>query len=293
MNDNSCMLRLHDGRSLAYMENGPPGGYPILLFHGTPGSRIWFAGEDETALSLGCRLIAFDRPGYGRSDPKPGRTVLDWADDIIEAAALLGFDEYSVLGVSGGGAYAAACAYKAPPGLRAAAMAASVAPFRSGRPPASMVKANRLAFILSRYAPWLVKWSLNAQIKLMDEQPEKFKHLLKTGNKHLSEWDRAHLQTEEQLEGTLRHLREAYRQGPHEGISEPVLLSRHWGFELSGLKVPVWVFHGAEDRMAPCAEMLEAAKQIPDCRVTIVPGAGHFLTEDTKTWRAILAALRP
>ncbi|PZD96874.1 alpha/beta hydrolase [Paenibacillus sambharensis] len=286
------MLRLRDGRSLAYTENGTPDGYPILLFHGTPGSRVWFTEADDTALRLGCRLIAFDRPGYGRSDPKPGRTVLDWADDTAEAAAQLGLGEYSVLGVSGGGAYAAACAYKALPGLRSAAMAASVAPFRRGRPPASMEKANQLAFILSRYTPWLMKWSLNAQIKLMDGQPEKFKQLLKTGNKHLSDWDRAHLQTEEQLEGILRHLREAYRQGPYEGISEPVLLSRHWGFELSELKVPVWVYHGAEDRMAPCAEMLEAARQIPDCRVTVVPGAGHFLTEDQQTWEAILSALR-
>ena len=75
-------IQLDDGRKLAYMEYGAQEGLPLLLFHGTPGSRLWFLEDDDIARSLGIRLITTDRPGFGASDPKPGRTVLDWAKSV-------------------------------------------------------------------------------------------------------------------------------------------------------------------------------------------------------------------
>ncbi len=68
-------------------------------------------------------MITLDRPGYGGSDPKPYRTILDWVEDVNETAQLFKLKEHSVLDVSGGGAYAAVCAYKELKDLRDAAMA--------------------------------------------------------------------------------------------------------------------------------------------------------------------------
>lgn len=285
-------LTLQDGRKLAYMEYGQPDGYPILLFHGTPGSRLWFLDDDELAKELGIRLIALDRPGYGASDPKPDRTLLSWADDIAEAVQSWGLETYSVIGVSGGGPYAAACAYRMLKGLRSVAMVASTAPFINGKPPVSMSRPNRIAFWLSRHAPWLIRGVYLGQIKLIDKQPDKFKQSTKTGNSHLSDWDRSFLQTDEQIESMMLHLREAYRQGPDETVREQILISKPWGFTLKDIQIPVYVFHGKEDTMAPFAAIEEAVAGAPNCRFIAVEKAGHFLADDEGVWADILYRLK-
>lgn len=292
-NQGSIMkLRLSDGRRLAYQEYGDLDGYPILLFHGTPGSRLWFMEDDLCATELGVKLIAMDRPGYGGSDPKPDRTLLDWAVDVDEAVQLLELSEYSVLGVSGGGAYAAVCAYKELKGLRNIAMVASGMPFKDGKAPTSMTRLNCIVFWLSRYAPWLIKSIFQAQIQLMIKDPERFKRNLLKGNSHLSEWDRACLQTDEQAEATFVHMQEAYRQGPDEVVRESALLSRSWDFELSKIQIPTFVFHGEADTLAPYNASAEAVTSIPNGRLITIPGAGHFLIEDENVWRRILCCLR-
>ena len=55
------------------------------------------------------RAIVYDRPGYGRSDPKPGRSVVDAADDVAALADSLDLDRFVVLGGSGGAPHALAC----------------------------------------------------------------------------------------------------------------------------------------------------------------------------------------
>ncbi|MEM1503821.1 hypothetical protein RG959_10435 [Domibacillus sp. 8LH] len=64
------MMTLADGRKLGFWEYGDKQGVPVFLFHGTPGSRIWFLKDDDIANTLGIRFIATDRPGYGLSDQK-------------------------------------------------------------------------------------------------------------------------------------------------------------------------------------------------------------------------------
>ncbi len=122
-------LVLQDGHSLAYCEYGAPGGRPVFYFHGHPGSRRDFPAFDpgDIARELGVRIIATDRPGHGLSDFQPGRRMLDWPDDVCELADALQLDTFAVLGISGGGPYAAACAYKIPQRLTATAIVPKMA----------------------------------------------------------------------------------------------------------------------------------------------------------------------
>jgi pimeloyl-ACP methyl ester carboxylesterase len=103
-------IRLRGGRRLGYAERGDPGGRPLLYFHGWPGSRVEGCLGDEPARAKGIRLMALDRPGMGLSDHQPRRALVDWPDDVIEVAAALRLDRFAVLGISGGGPYAAVCA---------------------------------------------------------------------------------------------------------------------------------------------------------------------------------------
>src|SRR5262249_37296071 len=94
-------LRLRDGRALGYLEVGSREGWPLLHFHGDPSSRLEVLLLAEQAASLGVRLIGLDRPGIGRSDTRPGFRLMDWPDDVVEAADQLGIERFAVAGLSG------------------------------------------------------------------------------------------------------------------------------------------------------------------------------------------------
>ncbi len=99
---------LGDGRTLAYTEWGASDGRPVLYCHGFPGSRLEARLADDAATRLGIRLIAPDRPGFGRSPLQPRRRLGDWPHDLARFADRLGIDGFELLGVSGGGPYALA-----------------------------------------------------------------------------------------------------------------------------------------------------------------------------------------
>lgn len=107
-------ITLSDGRKVCYGEYGDPKGKPLIFFHGWPSSRLRGTTLDRQAKEAKVRLIAPDRPGYGFSDYKEDRTLLSYADDVRELANKLKLKKFSVVGVSGGGPYAAAIAYKLP-----------------------------------------------------------------------------------------------------------------------------------------------------------------------------------
>ena len=95
------------GTTLVVRDWGPPDAAPIIFHHGTPSSSLAVPnGADEP----GRRVITFDRPGYGGSSDRPGRTVADAAEWSAGIADALGIDRFAVMGTSGGGPHAAATA---------------------------------------------------------------------------------------------------------------------------------------------------------------------------------------
>src|SRR4051812_50040309 len=105
-------IRLTDGRTLAYAEHGDTDGWPVLGCHGSPSSRLERHVEDGGAYRRwGVRFIVPDRPGFGRSDPHPGRRIMNWPADVRQLLDHLGIGRFAVLSLSGGAAYALACAH--------------------------------------------------------------------------------------------------------------------------------------------------------------------------------------
>jgi pimeloyl-ACP methyl ester carboxylesterase len=98
------------GRGLQCQEAGDPLGKPVLFHHGTPMSRLIYAGWDEVAAAAGVRLLCYDRPGYGLSDRDEGRAIASAAADVRAIAAALELSQLGVIGLSGGGPHALACA---------------------------------------------------------------------------------------------------------------------------------------------------------------------------------------
>ncbi len=99
-----------------------------MLLHGTPGSRLDRSPDPELYERVGAHVVTFDRPGYGRSSVHRNRTVLSVADDAVAVADGLGWDGFTVLGVSGGGPHALAVGHRAPERVRALGLAVSMTP---------------------------------------------------------------------------------------------------------------------------------------------------------------------
>jgi len=122
-----------DGRTLCYAEYGDLGGHPVFSLHGTPGCRLLGARSIENDLegllrALHVRLIRYDRPGYGGSDPKPGRLIADSAADLEAVADALGLGRFAVVGGSGGAPPAVAAGALLPERVERVAVVAPLGP---------------------------------------------------------------------------------------------------------------------------------------------------------------------
>jgi pimeloyl-ACP methyl ester carboxylesterase len=122
------VVRTGDGRDLAVEDFGDPVARPVFFLHGTPQSRLCWHPADAVLAELGARLITYDRPGYGASSPHPGRTAASAAADIAAIADALGIAAFPVVGTSGGGPHALACAALLPDRVTRVAAVSSVAP---------------------------------------------------------------------------------------------------------------------------------------------------------------------
>jgi pimeloyl-ACP methyl ester carboxylesterase len=267
-------VRLPDGRHLGYAEYGRPAGRPIFYFHGFPGCRLEAAPVHETAGAVGVRIVAFDRPGYGLSDAHRGRSLLDWPRDVSDAADALGIRRFAVLGVSGGGPYALACARAIPQRLTATGVVAGLAPVDRPELRRTLIWPMRLGFFLGRNAPWLFG-ALSAGVIAAspNSHPEHVMWLLGRSD---SEVDRRLAHDDRFRQAIAASIREALRGGARAARQDVQLYARPWGFALKDIRVPVDIWHGEVDATVPIAMGRYLAAQVPESRVTFLPNEGHF-----------------
>ena len=286
-------IKLPDGRKLGFATYGDSEGFPVLAFHGTPGSRLWFEEEDTVSEKLGIHLITTDRPGYGMSDPHPGRTLLDYPNDIAFLLKELEIERCSVIGISGGSIFAAACAFALPDKIFKAGLLAGVGEFEKGKPPKEMCRKNRLSFYLARNFPWFARIFAGYTRKMLFSNPEKYLQSVQQQVKHLCEADQKVMQDPKNASHLLNHLQEANRQGVKGIVQEMQLVTRPWGFYSEEIKTEVEIWHGTKDTSAPFSSAQKLAKRIPRSNMNVVEDQGHFLDADSEIWEKILRSVSP
>jgi pimeloyl-ACP methyl ester carboxylesterase len=270
-----CQIKFNDGRVLSYAEYGDPQGKPVLHFHGAPSSRFELSplAFDAIATRLHARVILPERPGFGLSDSKPNRTILDWPDDVTELAAALHLGRFAVMGFSAVGPYTAACAYKIPQRLSAAGIVGGLGPLDAPGAFGGLAKTNRLTANIARKAPWLLRpiyWSLSRR---MHRNPGKIIDLVF----ELAEPDKALMAQIGGRELFIRMFGGGFQQrGRGEAWEAVLLLGRPWGFRLEDIRMPVYLWHGEMDAMNSIDMGRRVAKSIPDCRSKFYPQEGHF-----------------
>jgi pimeloyl-ACP methyl ester carboxylesterase len=116
------------GRQVAFAEWGDPDGFPVVVMHGTPGSRHGRWSDPQALAATGVRQIGINRPGYGPSDRLDGRTVASVVPDVLAVVDALGVDRFAISGTSGGGPHALAVAALTPDRVVKCRVLSSLAP---------------------------------------------------------------------------------------------------------------------------------------------------------------------
>ncbi len=265
--------KTRDGRILTYSVSGDPTGWPVILLHGMPGSRFGPKPRGSVLYRSGVRLISYDRPGYGGSDRQEHRAVADAAADVEAVAKDLDIDRFSVIGRSGGGPHALACAALLSEQVFRTAVLVSVAPANasglnwfSGMT-ADNVESNSMSD-LDRLAE-----RIRRRAERTFHDPETLLSLIRT---QMPLADRRFTN-----DVTIRRLltdtyEEATRNGPYGWIDDALALRRDWGFKLEDITGPVLLWHGAEDNFSPASHSLWLASRIPGAKVRVQAGSAHF-----------------
>jgi pimeloyl-ACP methyl ester carboxylesterase len=265
---------------VAYEVTGDPDGFPVFLMHGTPGSRRGPKPRGIVLYRMGVRLVAYDRPGYGDSDRSDGRKVADAARDVAAIADQLGLARFAVVGRSGGGPHALACA--ADPGLRdrvtRVAVLVSLAPSDVMEQDwfDGMNSHNVRGFGAGSANTDAIVAEIRQRAARVAEDPRFLLHELMT---QMGLPDRRAINDAALRTVLFDTYREALRAGPYGWIDDVLALRRSWGFDLGGIdtrRTPVRLWHGADDTFAPVSHGRWLAARIPGARIEVQPDAAHF-----------------
>lgn len=265
-----------DGRLLAVEERGDPGGWPILVHHGTPssGKAAFYGPWVRDAVERGLRLISYDRPGYGGSSAWPGRTVADTAADVRAICAVLDIDRLGTWGFSGGGPHVLACAALLPDLVTAAAVLAGMAPF----------EAEGLDWFAGMYQDDVDDTHLYltdsvAAWNKMGQDREDF--LLASADKAVG--DGAWMLTRENAAVTQGRYHEFLSSCRSAGLAPGVqgwwddsgMQVRPWRFDLADIVAPVLLMYGGRDIFVPSGHGDWLAKHIPGVEARWFDDDGH------------------
>jgi pimeloyl-ACP methyl ester carboxylesterase len=239
-----------DGHVVTYTEYGDPDGAPVVFLHGTPGSRLLGGVFDGHAREAGVRVLAPDRPGYGRSDPRESWTFTDASEFVAGVIDDAGVSCAGVVGFSGGGPHALAVAATHPERVTSVDLVATATPpsLHSETP-----FVQRLLGRLAESTPRLLSGLLRGQAWLASRaSPETTVAQYTTDDAADVPDDVAALVKRDFLEAVGDQ-----RTGV---VTESALLAQEWSFTPADVETRVRLWHGKRDENAP----LDGAKRLAD-----------------------------
>lgn len=253
-------------RSVSYVEYGDPRGTPLVFLHGTPGSALLGGLFTDHARQADTRVLAIDRPGYGRSPSWPDRTLRDTGDfvtpvlDDADAAAA------DVVGFSGGGPHALAVAATHPDRVRNLHVVGGVAP-PSLRERTPTVQATLSG--LSERVPTLVRGLFRAQAWIADRRPPSFVVAQYTDGNGESIPDAV-------AEAVRRDFVAAVSTRQSGAVHELRILNGSWASLLDDVDRPVRLWHGARDTNVPTENVRNVRDRLPDAQLEVFDDADHL-----------------
>lgn len=268
-------LALPDGRNLDFRVSGPAHGPVVLFHHGTPGSAVPFRQMESAVADLGARMVTYSRPGYGASTPRPGRSVSDVAEDMSALLDHLSVDRCVTAGWSGGGPHAIATGTLLADRVAGVLCIAGVAPSDADGLDwlAGMGEDNIAEFGNARAGADQLRPYLEAEAaQLSNADPAGLVEAMAT---LLPQVDRDALDIG-YGEDLLANFREALRNGVEGWLEDDLAFIRSWGFDVTALTTPLFVWQGTADLMVPYAHGEWLTSHVPTAVPHLVNGEGHL-----------------
>ena len=224
---------------------------------------------------LGVRLISFDRPGYGGSDRLAGRRVADAAADVLAIADAFGLERFAVVGRSGGGPHALACAALLPERMTKAAVLVGIAPHGADGLDwfDGMAQSNVMEFTAATRGYEDIVAHTKALANAVRANPA---NLLATLHSELPDSDRRVVADRGIRSMLLETYTEALRTSDYGWVDDALAFCSPWGFDPATVMVPVLLWHGASDVFSPASHARWLADRIPSAAVVVQAGAAHF-----------------
>jgi pimeloyl-ACP methyl ester carboxylesterase len=272
----TMQLRLPDGRSLDVFLDGPETGTPLVYHFGTPAAGgPTFAPIVDTLAERGLRYVSFSRAGYGSSTRQAGREVVAVVDDTLAVLDAIGAERCHLVGWSGGGPHALACAARMPGRVINVATIGSIAPYPAAGLDwlAGMGAENVVEFNAALTGPEeLIAFKEQAAPVFRDMTPAQVADAF---GDLIEDVDRASL-TGAFAEWMAEVTHEALRIGYWGWFDDDMAFTRPWGFELDEIRVPAFIWQGGHDRMVPFAHGEWLAAHIPGAQARLFPAHGHL-----------------
>ncbi|GAA4728832.1 alpha/beta fold hydrolase [Phytohabitans rumicis] len=254
-------LDLAGGRRLHVHDTATDGELPVVWLHGTPNTGEPPAPLLPAAAERGLRFVSYDRPGYGRSTPRPGRNVAAAAADVAAVADALGIDRFAVMGHSGGATHALACAALLPDRVLAAVCVSAMAPYDAGELDWYAGMAPACVALLRAAAEG--RAALVAHLAATEWDPEEF-----------TPADHAALDGDWSWLGAIAG--KALAGGPDGMLDDELAYVAPVGYDRERATAPILFVHGAEDRVAPRAHADWLVRHWRSAELWLRPDDGHI-----------------
>ena len=228
-------------------------GPALLLLHGIGSSSRSFRHQ-LAGLSDACDVIAWDAPGYGRSeDPAVPFTLDELADRALALLDEVAIDRAHVLGVSMGGVIAQLVYHHQPARVRSLILV-DTNPGGGALPePARSERVRQRVEALDRLGPRGMAEQRAPHLVRPDAAPELVAELV----------------------DIMAQVRPAGYRAAAVALGCTDLTSR-----LGAIRAPTLVVHGECDRVVPVATARELAAAIPGARLVVIPHAGHVSNQE-------------
>jgi 2-hydroxymuconate-semialdehyde hydrolase len=259
------------GVSTAVIDTGTPKGAaapPVLLLHGSgPGvTAIANWRPIIPAVSADRRVIAPDQLGFGGTATGQRRTYgrTAWTDHALALLDTLEIGTVDIIGNSMGGAIALSIAAARPDRVRRMVLMGSVG--------VAMALPSGLNAV----------WGYTPGMEQMRQVIGLFAH-----NRGLITDELVELRYQASINPPVRDSWEAMFPEPRQRWVDDLALS---GVELGGIRAPVLMVHGRDDRVVPWrSSSAQLVDLLPDSRLHILSGCGHWaMIEKTADFLAVV-----
>jgi pimeloyl-ACP methyl ester carboxylesterase len=248
-----------DGRTLSAVDGGSadPAALPVVWLGGSPQTGALLEPVVVAAEARGIRLVSYARPSYGRSTPAPGRDVAAAAGDVASVADAFSLDRFAVVGYSGGGPHALACAALLPGRVMGAVTLAGVAPY-----------SDDIDWFAGMAAPGGLRAArAGREARARYAETEEF------DGSSFTDTDWAALAGTWSALGDDANL--AGSAGPDGLIDDDVAFAQPWNVDLGAAHAAVLLVQGGRDRIVPPSHAELLLRLLPNAELWLRPRAGH------------------